>query len=633
VTIKKPTTYSWVPPDVTWSERLDILALEIHLSDTKLVRFMAEGFLDVYIYSSMKMAKCMCLLLGHHLESNLTLAFSGDHNLVHLFPEAGDSNTMRIYWHGSLLLPEEEKVLVLVGADKPSTNSLIKYEALRNQAKEVFEKYQQELSIFDEETEKKRKEKQESHAKYPKLKKYDFGLEEHRRLHQQPTVTAEPLTPLFPKGIYFQLGRKTSVSSISAESMRCARESDWSLPRAGQFEVCATKNAEWRKVLIMTWVPYDGLPAYPEVRWALQKRLLSAFQKPRRITSSRPSIVGTSNRLRNIQLDGDSGNDWYDELRDLQLDDANYTDRISTVKGDLNQSGFEAIAWYQPYHIWSEDTWGIYFDAAKLDDFALAIFDECRQQKARCNFDLCAQLAFGLIYNHEYFHARVEASLSWLELNALYPRQIKYKEDVYQRLSGTDDWLEEALANWASWRWSRAYLKKAQQFGAQDNEKLNCAIEAILDLSPAGYNNWRAGHQKASWRRLTTQMVSGEATIQEKKVLPLDSLLAESLPYDLRQSDIPLFFVGHGQIAGRLDSLPYVINVPTRKEIERALRYFEYVLNAAGGKGSHEKWIGPDNRAFTLPRRDPLSRGVFKSFLEHFRIDKITYASKIRPNL
>lgn len=69
------------------------------------------------------------------------------------------------------------------------------------------------------------------------------------------------------------------------------------------------------------------------------------------------------------------------------------------------------------------------------------------------------------------------------------------------------------------------------------------------------------------------------------------------------------------------------------KWLERAHKHFCHSLDASGGKGGHQKWTGPDQRAFILPTRDPVSPGVFKTFLQHVGIDKATYVRRVRPNL
>lgn len=624
-------TYSWIPPEFSWKERGDIFALELDVTDQDLIEFIAEGSLIIDVYPSKEVGKFYALLLDKSLKSQLSTLFSSDQGPLLTVKESNEVAEIRVFWHGAFILPGEKKVLVFAGASESATSLNKDYELLIEGAIALFEKHKQVIAAFDAETEQKRKEKEARYTKYPDLEKYDCGLEEGRRIYQRPVVTIMPIVNAFPNAVYFSLGRMTSFNRIGREAIRRIYNSGWLPSRDGIYEGFIANNADCKKVLVASWRPYEGLPSYPEVRWAVQKQLPSALQKPRLSESGRPT-----NRVveqQSVSTDWSGDTDWDDAFDDIQLDDTDYRERVSNVRESLSQNSFEAIAWYQAFHVWTEESWGIYFDAEKLDDLALTIFDECKQQRSYCQFDLCAQLAFGLIYSHELFHARAEAGLSWLELNMSRPRYLRYNSNVYKHLAGADEWLEEALANWASWQWSQNFFQKIDSVPVPDKEKLEQVVEAVLDLSPAGYNNWRTGHHKLSWQRLATQMVQGRAEIPEKRVLPLESLLSESLPYDLRQSDIPLIFVGRGTIADRLQSLPSVITIPARKEIERALRYFKYVLHAAGGKGSHEKWVGPDNRAFILPRRDPLSRGVFKAFLDHFNLDKMTYARQIRPNL
>jgi hypothetical protein len=115
--------------------------------------------------------------------------------------------------------------------------------------------------------------------------------------------------------------------------------------------------------------------------------------------------------------------------------------------------------------------------------------------------------------------------------------------------------------------------------------------------------------------------------------LPVESILLGPLAYDFRPEDVPLRFIGQGVIADLLQSRPASLNVPSRREIEDALKHFDHWLDPSGGKGGHQKWTGPDQRAFILPTRDPVSVGVFKTFLKHVRIDKATYVREVRPKL
>lgn len=182
-----------------------------------------------------------------------------------------------------------------------------------------------------------------------------------------------------------------------------------------------------------------------------------------------------------------------------------------------------------------------------------------------------------------------------------------------------------------SWNWFQQLVNQSLSPWKSCSAIASQVVKDSLDISPPGYRQWRVGHQQMSWRELITQMAQGRPVITGKLFLPLESLLSTALPFDLRASDVPLHFVGIGTIASRVQAHPSVINVPAKKEIEHVLRSFRYVKSAA--KGSHEQWTGLDNRAFVLPQRDPISRGVFKSFLHHFDISKSEYAKNIRPKL
>ena len=323
-------------------------------------------------------------------------------------------------------------------------------------------------------------------------------------------------------------------------------------------------------------------------------------------------------------------------LADLSFNQPDADARRERLQGDLKESGFEAIAWYQSHHVWADEIWGIYIDAAKLDDFAHSIFEELKFGRGYVPFQLAAFLGFGLILEHELFHARVDAAASWLELTALKPRYRRYGSQVYDALRGTSDWFEEALANWSSWAWFKSEPVQQHLGGVRRgaSDQLRRAVENTLDLSPPGYSDWRKGRDRSTWRVLATQLAQGRPMLRPPSVgLPLDNLLADPLPYDFRTSDVPIRFVGRGIIADRLLSHPASFNVPSRAELEQALRHFNHAKNSSAGKGSHEKWTGTDRRAFMLPRRDPVSPGVFKTFLRHVGIDKRTYIHDVRPKL
>lgn len=110
------------------------------------------------------------------------------------------------------------------------------------------------------------------------------------------------------------------------------------------------------------------------------------------------------------------------------------------------------------------------------------------------------------------------------------------------------------------------------------------------------------------------------------KPLPLDALLRQDRLV-LRESSVPLRVVDPGPFAGLL---PFAL---ARQEAIALLKHFKYEKLARRGKGSREFWSGPDGRGFPIPRRDPISTGVFRKVLDHFSLTKEEYMTRIRPML
>jgi hypothetical protein len=319
----------------------------------------------------------------------------------------------------------------------------------------------------------------------------------------------------------------------------------------------------------------------------------------------------------------------------LRLDLPDADQKRKALDADRRERGFEALAWYQPHHQWTNDTWGIYFDAQKLDVLTYSLHQEFASHRIRFSQGFAAFLAFKLTYEHEMFHARVEAALSWLELTAIQPRHLRYSRGVYGALRETPDWLEEALANWTAWDWFKSnVVQSLVKARVPPQASADRIVEQTLDLSPPGYREWRIGEAASTWRKFATQLITGKPKLRPPGIgLPAANILKDPDAYEFQPSDVPLRFIGRGIVADALQARPASLNVPSRREIERALRHYGHSLDASAGKGGHQKWTGRDQRAFILPTRDPVSPVVFKTFLQHLGIDKAEYVRDIRPKL
>jgi hypothetical protein len=540
------------------------------------------------------------------------------------------------------LLPDDKNFCIVVGRSKPVVEGSWIPQAVKTEADALHRDHQTKVDEFNESIERKKqaneelKQRQKSDSNFGAWGDAAIAMEEH---HRRPIVTAEPLLQLLPRAVTFSVQKSSAQDKVERSAVTAIARSGWLPSRDGTYTGILVNSTGRNSQAIVTWEPHLGSPSYPEVRWSTQRRLPSAFASPRSKDSVRPEFEHqgqSTGDSAQVELGSPGGWDFAESFNGMEIYPFDFQGCVKESRKDRKTHGFEAIAWYQPHHVWTEETWGIYFDAKKLDDLACSLIDDFKTNRVHGrSHNLAALLAFGLVYAHELFHAKVEAALSWQEINALQPRHLRYKKNVYQALRETPEWLEEALANWSAWNWFKTPdIQAVISRMSSNGSGLDRVVEASLDLSPPGYQEWRLGHQPETWRTFANQLSTGKPKIAAPGIgLPIESTLTGPLPYDFLTTDIPVRFVGQGIIADRLQSHPATFNVPQRREMERALKHFRHSLDASGGKGGHQKWTGPDHRAFILPTRDPVSPGVFKTFLHHVGIDKATYVHQVRPNL
>lgn len=634
-TRKPPRLQSWIPPGFAWTSPAEVFWLDVPITDPDVVAFIATGVCDISVTSS-KAAYSVAKLLGQRLRA--LLAATGQLKSAGIQAKSGAS--IQVHCHGVFLQPGEKTLLVMVGGHAPSVPDGWISKELRAQALQLHGEHQIRVAEFDKETERQKQEHEKFCNLHPELKKFNGMFDAQmgmREVNQRPVVMAESLVTHLPRAASFPLRMAANSDRVARAATAAINASNWAPSRDGTYDGILGVALGRKRQGVVTWNPYCGLPAYPEVRWSVQRRLPRALCNPRATQPGRPEFesglrsMGDNN---SIGITADT-TDLIEAIDNLHFDDdTDLGHRVDEVRSDIKDHGFEAIAWFQPYHSWTENTWGIYFDAIKLDNLALSLLDDFKTHRVQGSHSLAALLAFGLTYAHEMFHAKVEAALSWMEVNALQSRHLRYKQRIYDALRETPDWLEEALANWSAWDWFQSEAAQAASArGTTSPDGLQHVVETALDMSPPGYQDWRVGHLPVTWRSFATQLATGKPNPPPGICLPIESTLTGPLPYDFRATDIPLRFVGRGAIADRLQSHPATFNVPARRELEKALKYFKHMVDPSDGKGSHQKWTGPDQRAFILPTRDPVSMGVFKTFLHHMGIDKATYVREVRPNL
>lgn len=384
--------------------------------------------------------------------------------------------------------------------------------------------------------------------------------------HERPALDITPLLELMPPGFAVRLDKSsvTSADRAITRAILSAPDPAHPPPRDGRYRALIVDAGAGQRLAVVTWLPHRGDPSYGEVRAAAERRVPRAFASPRQTGAHPPlELAGSHDGIVREASPFDPADPaWLGAFDSEAVFDfpepQAAADRIRALQG---QVGFEAIAWYQPHHTHAESAWGIYFDAANLDDFISSLSLNLQHEGfGRGSDALAAKLGVGLVYEHVLFHAQIEAALTWMELQAGHAKFMPYQTRVCTAVRGTDDWLEEALANFWAWSWISADAMLGRITGAvtaDQHAALERIVQATLDRSPAGHRRWRDGRLREPWRTLATQAVTGKPTLLPPGIgLPLEPSLRGPLPFDFRPTDVPLRMLGVGRVAARLAKTP-----------------------------------------------------------------------------
>ncbi len=130
--------------------------------------------------------------------------------------------------------------------------------------------------------------------------------------------------------------------------------------------------------------------------------------------------------------------------------------RPDRSENDTSMVAWDTCAWYQPIHFFGYD-WGIYIreDCLVRAAIRIARFIDCRSAVAinpRILSKPLLRAAFCVYFLHEQYHHKIECFGLRVHVASQNPVYSRYSKHVYRLLSGTDDQIEEALANADSYR-------------------------------------------------------------------------------------------------------------------------------------------------------------------------------------
>ncbi len=297
---------------------------------------------------------------------------------------------------------------------------------------------------------------------------------------------------------------------------------------------------------------------------------------------------------------------------------------------------WDVCAWYQPLHFFAQG-WGIYVREECLLKLAIKIAqhtDSAKFQTEKADAvarkltsgsaptcwrltdpEIFIRAAFIALYLHEIYHHRIECLGFRLHVVTRTPLYIPYNKSVYLPSKGTDDLLEEALAN------ACMYLRLSEQtyrnlLPASVRDAMKAMLKSMFPHEQPGYRMAVNYLDQASFDAGENRL---QAYVRETSIHPVQPThewdcaprLTQSF-FNIKSSIYVVVPMGAKPILPT-NALPLSCSTD---QMVRICRKKGYEVNKSAGKGSHIKLEKDGSAPVILPHRKDLSITVLKNTLE-----------------
>jgi predicted RNA binding protein YcfA (HicA-like mRNA interferase family) len=275
----------------------------------------------------------------------------------------------------------------------------------------------------------------------------------------------------------------------------------------------------------------------------------------------------------------------------------------------------DVLGWYQPIHFFAGN-WGTFIRESALVDLAADLAPRFQhfadRRSAEAHVALLLRAAFVFIYLHEQYHHKIESLAIRLHVAERRPVYPDFKLNVAKVVAGTDDDLQEALANADAWR-RLGQVPYSSWFAADERQVIREWLEDVFIHSPPGYS-------QAVWFLSATPFDGTEqflsAQVQEARVVPrrphpedfgIATHLTQAL-FNLKQNVWTLVPAGEEPI---LPTISGVFPLATAR-LERYIKRQGWKEVSGAGKGSHTKYRH-EGQMIILPHSKDVSLRVLSS--------------------
>ena len=307
--------------------------------------------------------------------------------------------------------------------------------------------------------------------------------------------------------------------------------------------------------------------------------------------------------------------------------DEKIRERSGGTKSPPPPTSVDALAWYAPIHRFGL-SWGIYIYEASVIDVAAQIGTYLMPgiiNRPGITKQL-VRMALSVLYLHEAFHHKIESFATRLEVVKRQKVFFPYQQNVYRKLIGTDELIEEALAC------TEMYVRlkeRTYRQGISDSvyEATTAMLRDWIPSLPPGY-------------RMAETVLNGNSSFEEERNGLLCQVNEGAINFTQNHYEWDIAtqmtrgLFSWREIAyvliprGTKSLIPWFsrditsLSISTR-DLEKLIRRFGY-SEIQGGKGSHRKFVHDTRPTIILPyARESLSLGVLRSVARSLGVGSI----------
>lgn len=285
---------------------------------------------------------------------------------------------------------------------------------------------------------------------------------------------------------------------------------------------------------------------------------------------------------------------------------------VGIAPSETKEGHRDNCAWYQPIHYFGWD-WGIFIRQDCLKRQALDIALKFHQINpeiirrwgprycARMLYPTFLKASFFCYFLHEYYHHKVESFGFRLLVATEQMKYLEYKNRVYRPSFGTDDCLEEAMAN-ADIHKRLAESTYSKPLGKRVTEATRAYLKDSFKTAPPGYrkaSDFLGKFREPGERRLQSQIFDASQTPRKPSEDWRSAPVMMKGFFNLKSNIYEIVPVA-GKPCMRKDQFAMNLTISSAELIKLATKEKGYKV-VPGGKGSHVKLKKPGHRTLIIP--------------------------------